>query len=130
MNNISRRNFALLELSQCIKPSVGLLHYVVAVHCPSEVLRKVNTEELKFRDLINIEPTNGDWARNPTIVVKKVSSHGLALLLLRMANCEAQPPNRQIIHEFNVGAPTLNEVIDHNSKQHKTQFCALRHASI
>ena len=46
MNNISRRNFALLEFSQCIKPSVGLLHYVVAVHCPSEVLRKMDTEEL------------------------------------------------------------------------------------
>ena len=27
MNNISRQNFALLELSQYIKPSVGLLHY-------------------------------------------------------------------------------------------------------
>ena len=115
-----------MELSQCIKPSFGLLHYVVAVHCPSEVLRKVDTEELKCRDLINIGPTNGDWARNATIVVKKVSSHGLALLLLRMANCAVQPPNRQIIHEFNVGAPTLNEVIDHNSKQHRT----LRNASI
>ena len=46
MNNISRRNFVLLELSQCIKPSVGLLHYVVEVHCPSEVLRKMDTGEL------------------------------------------------------------------------------------
>ena len=51
MNNISRRNFALLELSQRIKSFVGLLHYVVAVHCPREVLRKVDTEELKRRDL-------------------------------------------------------------------------------
>ena len=78
MNNISRRNFALLELSQCIKPSVGLLHYVVEVHCPSEVLRKMDTYELKCRDLFNIGPTNRDWARNVTIVVKKVNSHGLA----------------------------------------------------
>ena len=61
MNNISRRNFALLELSQCIKPSVGLLHYVVAVHCPSEVLRKMDTEELKCRDLFNIGHTNLYW---------------------------------------------------------------------
>ena len=78
MNNISRRNFALLELSQCIKPSVGLLHYVVAVHCPSEVLRKMDTEELKCRDLFNIGPNNRYWVRNSTIVVKKVNSHGLA----------------------------------------------------
>ena len=78
MNNISRRNFALLELSQCIKPSVGLLHYVVAVHCPSEVLRKMDTEELKCRDLFNIGPTNRYWVRNSTIVVKKINSHGLA----------------------------------------------------
>ena len=78
MNNISRQNFALLELSQCIKPSVGLLHYVVAVHCPSEVLRKMDTEELKCRDLFNIGPTNRDWAKNATIVVKKDNSHGLA----------------------------------------------------
>ena len=75
MNNISRRNFALLELSQCIKPSVGLLHCVVAVHCPSKVLRKMDTEELKCGDLFNIGPTNRDWARNATIVVKKVNSH-------------------------------------------------------
>ena len=78
MNNISRQNFALLELSQCIKPSVGLLHYVVEVHRLSEILRKMDTDELKCRDLFNIGPTNRDWARNPTIVVKKVNSHGLA----------------------------------------------------
>ena len=78
MNNISRRNFALLELSPRIKPSVGLVHYVVAVHCPREVHRKMDTEELKRRDLFNIGPTNRDWARNATIVVKKVNSHGLA----------------------------------------------------
>ena len=78
MNNISRRNFALLELSQRIKSFVGLLHYVVAVHCPREVLRTVDTEELKRRDLFNIGPTNSDWARNATILVKKVNSHGLA----------------------------------------------------
>ena len=75
MNNIS---FALLELSQCIKPSAGLLHYIVAVHCPSQVLRKKDAEELKCRDLLNIGPTNRDWARNATIVVKKVNSHGLS----------------------------------------------------
>ena len=80
MNNISLRNFALLELSQCIKPSVGLLHYVVALHCPSEVLRKMDTKELKCRDLFNIGPTNCDWARKATIVVKKVNSHGLAFM--------------------------------------------------
>ena len=77
MNNISQRNFALLELSQCIKPSVGFVHYVVAVRCPSEVLRKIDTEELKCRDLFNIGPTNRYLARNSTIVVKKVNSHGL-----------------------------------------------------
>ena len=71
-------NFALVELSQCIKPSVGPLHYVVAVYCPSEVLGKMDTEELKCRDLFNIGSTNRDWARNATIVVKKVNSHGLA----------------------------------------------------
>ena len=59
MNNISRQNLALVELSQCIKLSVGLLHYVVAVHCLSEVLRKMGTEELKCRDLFNIGPTTG-----------------------------------------------------------------------
>ena len=59
-------------------PSVGLLHYIVAMHCTSEVLRKMDTEELKCRDLVNIGPTNRDWARNATIVVKKVNSHGLA----------------------------------------------------
>ena len=78
MNSISPRNFVLLELSQSIKPSVGLLHYVFAVHCPSEVLRKMDTEELKCRDLFNIGPTNRDRARKATIVVKKVNSHGLA----------------------------------------------------
>ena len=78
MNNISRRNFALLELSQCIKPSVGLPHYLVAVYYKSEVLRKMDTEELKCRDLFNIGPTNRDWARNATIVGKKVNSYGLA----------------------------------------------------
>ena len=61
MNNISRQNFALVELSQYIKLSVGLLHYVVAVHCLSEVLRKMGTEELKCRDLFNIGPTNRDF---------------------------------------------------------------------
>ena len=32
MNHVSRRTFALLELSQCIKPSVGLLHYVAKIN--------------------------------------------------------------------------------------------------
>ena len=80
MNNISQRNFALLELSQCVKPSVGLLHYVVAVHCPCEVLRKMVTAELKCRDLFNIGPTNREWAQNAAIVVKKVNSYGLAFV--------------------------------------------------
>ena len=62
----------------CIRPSVGLLLYVVAVHRPSQVLRKMDAEELKYRDLINIGPTNRDWAKDATIVVKKVNSHGLA----------------------------------------------------
>ena len=81
MNNISQRNFALLELSQCVKPSVGLLHYVVAVHCPSEVPRKMDIEGLKCRDLYNIRPPTaiGRGSRNTTIVVKKVNSHGLAV---------------------------------------------------
>ena len=112
MNNISRRNFALVELFQCIKPSVGLLHYVVEVHCPSEVLRKMDTGELKCRDLFNIGPTNRDWARNATIVVKKVTwtciygglsayccfikqrKRGYDQLLhsIRMANCVVQLP--------------------------------------
>ena len=78
MNNISRQNFALPDLCQCIQPSVGLLHYVVAVHCSSKVVRKMDTKELKCKDLFNIGPTNYDWARHATIVVKKVNSHGLA----------------------------------------------------
>ena len=41
-------------MSQCINLSVGLLHYIVAVHCLSEVLKKMDTEELKCRDLFNI----------------------------------------------------------------------------
>ena len=48
----------------CIRPSVGLLLYVVAVHRPSQVLRKMDAEELKYRDLINIGPTNRDWAKD------------------------------------------------------------------
>ena len=81
MNNIGRRNFAVLELSRCIKPSVGLLHYVVAVHSPSEVLRKMDTEELKlmYRPVqYRTHQPRLNLARNATIVVKKVISHGLA----------------------------------------------------
>ena len=90
------------------------------------------------------------WARNATIVVKKVNSRGLAFTWVQAhiaVNSESVDiinyyiqygwritrynlQNRQIIHEFNAGAPTLNKVIDHNSKQHRTQFCALRNASI
>ena len=38
----------------------------------------MDTKELKCKDLFNIGPTNYDWARHATIVVKKVNSHGLA----------------------------------------------------
>ena len=65
-------------MSQCIKRSVGLLHDVVAVHCLSDVLSKMDTEELKSKDLLNFGPTNRDWARHATIAVKKVNSHSLA----------------------------------------------------
>ena len=78
MNNVSRRNSARLELFQRIKPSVGFLHHVIAKHCPREVLRKMDTEELKRRDVFNMGSTNRDWAWNATIVVKKVNSHVLA----------------------------------------------------
>ena len=78
MNNISWRHFALSDLCQYIQPSVGLFHYVVALHCPSKVVRKMDTKELKCKDLFDTGPTNCDWARHTTIVVKKVNSHGLA----------------------------------------------------
>ena len=84
MNKISRRNLALLELSHCTKLSVGLLHYVVAVHCPSEVLRKMDTEELKCRDLFNIgsDVFSQDMRTHLQpleTVFRKVQEHGLKI---------------------------------------------------
>ena len=78
MNNITRRNFALLELCQCMKPSVGLLHYEVAVHCPSEVLGKIDTESLNVEtcSISTHQPQLG--AERNYRSEEKVSSHGLA----------------------------------------------------
>ena len=74
MNNDQPTELCTSWVVSCIKPSVGLLHDVVAVHRPSQVLRKMDTEELKCRDLFNIGPTNRFWAGNATIVVKKKSA--------------------------------------------------------
>ena len=42
---------------------VGSYPYcVVAVHCPSEVLNEMDTEELKCRDLFNIGHSHRDWS--------------------------------------------------------------------
>ena len=73
MNNISRRNFALLELSQCIMPSVGFLHYVVAVHC------QVRSSERWTLRSLNVAIETCSISDPPTAIeVKKVNSHGLA----------------------------------------------------
>ena len=58
MNNISRRNFALLELSQCIKPSAGLLHYVVAVHCCIMYKVKYGMAPRRESELFTIKSTH------------------------------------------------------------------------
>ena len=95
MNNISLWNLALLEMSQCINLSVGLLHYVVAVHCPSEVLRKMDTEELKCRDLFNIDSDvfSQDIRTHLQpleMVFRKLQEHGLTI---KANKCQFLRPN-------------------------------------
>ena len=110
MNNISRRNFALLELSRCIKPSVGLLHYVVALHCPGEVLRKMDKNSwyivAKLTVLVAIVHVSAEGEGLSSLLIVPSLSIPRNKVLSRFKTIESTPQRRLTLTSISLWSNT------------------------